>query len=139
MSFKPVSLTGFIRWPRSHRPVSLHHDRVALPPDLHLDRFVFVRHFMDAKFSCIHQFLQLRHVRTVHPPEIVIDKNNARHDPHSRFFTFYPLFIHKDVSILRDAVFSRPMQSGYRFCRVSVDFLGKDFISFPCIKLYEEL
>jgi hypothetical protein len=67
----------------------------------------------------------------VHPPEIVINKNNACHDPHFRFFAFYPPFIHKDVSILRDAVFSRLMQSGYRFCRVSAGFPGEGFYMVP--------
>jgi hypothetical protein len=62
-----------------------------------------------------------------HSLEIVIDKNNARNDPSPAFFLFYPSFIHKDESILRYAVFSRLMQSGCRFCRISADFLGEGF------------
>ena len=66
-------------WDLNH-PDDLYLDLVALFFYLHIDLLVLVRNLMHAKFARCNNPLEFSHIRTGHPPEIIIHKNDCRHE-----------------------------------------------------------
>ena len=69
-----------------HHPGDLYHDLVALFFYLYIDLLVLKRDLVYTIFARGNDPLEFCHVRTRHPPEIIIYKNNCCHD-------LYPLGI----------------------------------------------
>ena len=66
-------------WDLNH-PDDLYLDLVALFFYLHIDLLVLVRNLVHAKFARCNNPLEFCHIRTGHPPEIIIHKNDCRHE-----------------------------------------------------------